>query len=33
MDLKEMGWVRVDWIHLAKDGDQCLSLIKTIMNL
>jgi hypothetical protein len=22
MDLKEMGWEGVDWIHLAQDGDQ-----------
>jgi hypothetical protein len=22
MDLSEMGWVGVDWIHLTKDRDQ-----------
>jgi len=22
MDLKEIGWKAVDWIHLAKDRDQ-----------
>jgi hypothetical protein len=22
MDLKEVGWEGVDWIHLSQDGDQ-----------
>jgi hypothetical protein len=22
MDVREMGWEGVDWIHLAQDGDQ-----------
>jgi hypothetical protein len=22
MDLREIGWDGVDWIHLAQDGDQ-----------
>jgi hypothetical protein len=23
MDLREIGWGGMDWIHLAHDGDQC----------
>jgi hypothetical protein len=33
MDLKEMGWEGVDWIHLAQDRDQWLALVNTVMNL
>jgi hypothetical protein len=26
MDRKEIGWEVVDWIHLARDPDQCRAL-------
>jgi len=26
MDLKEMGWEVVDWIHLVQETSQCLEL-------
>jgi hypothetical protein len=32
MDLREIGWVYGDWIHLVQDGDQW-SLVNTVMNL
>jgi hypothetical protein len=33
MDLREVGWESVDWIHLAQDGDQWRALVITVMNL
>jgi hypothetical protein len=33
MDLGEIGWEGVDWIHLNKDTDQWWALINTVMNL
>jgi hypothetical protein len=33
MDLGDIGWERVEWIHLAQDGDQRLALLNTVMNL
>jgi hypothetical protein len=33
MDLKEMGFWSVDWIHTAQDLDQWRALVNTIMNL
>jgi hypothetical protein len=33
MDLREIGFGDVDWIHLAQDRDRCRALMKTIMNL
>jgi hypothetical protein len=33
MDLREIGWEGVDWIHLAQDRDQCLAFVNTVMNL
>jgi hypothetical protein len=33
MDLREMGWEIVDWIHLAEERDQWRVLVKTVMNL
>jgi hypothetical protein len=33
MDLREIGWGCVDWIHLAKDWKQCQAVMNTIMNL
>jgi hypothetical protein len=33
MDLREIGWEDVDWIHVAQDRDQWRALGKTVMNL
>jgi hypothetical protein len=33
MDLKEIGWKDVDWMHLARDVDQWPALMYTVMNL
>jgi hypothetical protein len=33
MDLKEIEWGCMDWIHLAKDRDQWQNLVNTVMNL
>jgi hypothetical protein len=33
MDLREIGWVGVDWINLAQDRDQWRALVNTVMNL
>jgi hypothetical protein len=33
MDLREKGWGTMHWIHLAKDTDQRLDLVNTVMNL
>jgi hypothetical protein len=33
MDLKELLWKGVDWIHLAQDRDQWRALVNTVMNL
>jgi hypothetical protein len=33
MDLREIGWVGVDWIELARDRDQWRALVNTVMNL
>jgi hypothetical protein len=30
--LREIEWVRIDWIHVAQDRDQWRALINTIMN-
>jgi hypothetical protein len=30
MDLREIGWEGVDWIHLAQDRDQCQFLVNTV---
>jgi len=32
MDLREIGWVGVDWMHLAHDRDWLWALVSTIMN-
>jgi hypothetical protein len=32
MDVREIGWERVDWIHLAQDRDQWRALVNTVMN-
>jgi hypothetical protein len=33
MDLREIGWEGVDWIHLAQDKDQWWAFVNTLMNL
>jgi len=33
MDLRELGWEGVDWIHLAQDRHQWWTLVKTVMNV
>jgi hypothetical protein len=33
IDLREIGWVGMDWIDLAQDKDQWRALVNTVMNL
>jgi hypothetical protein len=33
MDLREIGFGDVDWIHLAQDRDGWRALVNTVMNL
>jgi hypothetical protein len=33
MDLREIGFRDVDWIHLAQDRDRWRALVNTVMNL
>jgi hypothetical protein len=33
MDLREIGWGRVDWIQLAQDRHRWRALVNTMMNL
>jgi hypothetical protein len=33
MDLREIGWGGMDWIHLSQDMDQWRALVNTEMNL
>jgi hypothetical protein len=33
MDLREIGFEDVDWIHLAQDRDRRRALVNTVMNL
>jgi hypothetical protein len=33
MDLREIGWECVDWIHLAQSRDQWWAVVNTEMNL
>jgi hypothetical protein len=32
MDLTDIGWDGVDWIHMAQERDQWRALVNTIMN-
>jgi hypothetical protein len=32
MDLREIGFVDVDWIHWAQDRDRWRTLVNTVMN-
>jgi hypothetical protein len=33
IDLSEIGWEGVDWMHLAQDRDQQRKVVKTVLNL
>jgi glycine cleavage system protein P-like pyridoxal-binding family len=33
MNLREIGWEGVDWIHMAQDREQCQALVNIVMNL
>jgi hypothetical protein len=33
MDIREMRWEDVDWIHLAQDRDHWRALVNAVMNL
>jgi hypothetical protein len=32
MDLREIGWDGVDWMHMAQDRDQWRALVNTVLN-
>jgi hypothetical protein len=32
MDLREIGWGGMDWIHVAEDGGQWWAVVNTVMN-
>jgi hypothetical protein len=33
IDIRELGWEGVDWIHLAQDRYQWQALVNTLMNV
>jgi hypothetical protein len=33
MDLREVGWEGVDWMHLAQDREKLRAFVKMVMNL
>jgi hypothetical protein len=33
MDLREIVWVGVAWIHMAQDRDKLWDLVNTVMNI
>jgi hypothetical protein len=33
LDIMEMGWEGVDWIHLVQERDQWRAVVKTVTNL
>jgi len=33
MDLREIGWKSVEWIHLAQDRDMWQALVNTVTKL
>jgi len=33
MDLREVGWEGVGWIHLVQDRDQWQAVVNMVMNL
>jgi hypothetical protein len=32
MDLREIGWDRVDWMDMTQDRDQWRALVNTVLN-
>jgi hypothetical protein len=32
IDLKELGWKNVDWMHLVEPGGQWWALVNTVIN-
>jgi hypothetical protein len=32
MDLREIGWCGMEWIHLAQDRGQWMALVNTVMD-
>jgi len=33
LDLREVGWEGVDWIHVAQDWVQWRAVVNTVLNL
>jgi hypothetical protein len=33
MDLREVGWEGVDWMHPAEDRDQWRAVVNTVINI
>jgi hypothetical protein len=33
LDIRELGWGVVDWMHLAQDRDQWRAVVNMVMNL
>jgi len=33
MDVREIGWKCVDWMHLVEDRDQWWALVKTVISI
>jgi hypothetical protein len=33
MDIREIRWGVMDWIHLSQDSDQWFALLNTLMNI
>jgi hypothetical protein len=33
MDLREVGWVGMDWIYMAQDRDRWRAVVSAVMNL
>jgi hypothetical protein len=33
MDLREIGWIVMDWLDLAQDRDQWKTLVNTVLNI
>jgi hypothetical protein len=33
MDLREIGWMNVDWLQLAQDRDRWRALVNTVKNV
>jgi hypothetical protein len=32
LDLQEVGWGSMDWIHMAQDRDRCRTLVNAVIN-